>query len=501
MAQDFANVSVVASSPGYLRLHVPALHRSLAVQRRLEAALAHHPDIASAYASPLTARVLLVFAARIDRDALLRSLGVAPPAAAPRAPATGAEAAPTPERQPIYPPWHLREAGEALAYHATPSRHGLTQTEAARRLLHGKNMIPQAAPPSSAELLLNQFKTMPVLLLAVSALLSAATGGIAEAAALAAVLALNGAIGFITERRAQATIASLSELVDDVASVLRNGAPREVPAADIAPGDLLLLAPGTRIAGDLRLLDTRGLLVDESALTGESLPVAKDSARLPGTPPLAERRNMAYRGTSVSMGCGLGLVVGTGRRTEAGAIEAMTSGTQRARTPLQGQLDQLGNQLVKISSGMCGGIFALGLLRGYPPLQMFKVAASLDIAAVPEGLPAVATTALARGIRRMREQHVLIRHLHAVETLGAIQPICLDKTGTLTMNRMAAVAIAHADGASREMAAGDPADGDPASRGPGSAHWRLHGRRQRHADTDRDVILEQVHACSPAILV
>jgi Ca2+-transporting ATPase len=181
--------------------------------------------------------------------------------------------------------------------------------------------------------------------------------------------------------------------------------------------------------------------MDESALTGESAPVAKHSAVLAPPVPLAERRNMAFRGTAVSMGEGKGLVVGTGQRTEVGAIQALTTSTERPRTPMQRELEILGKRLVIVSSMMCVGIFVLGLLRGSKWLAILKTSMSLAIAAVPEGLPAAATTSLARGIRRMRDHDVLIRSLHAVENIGAIDTICLDKTGTLTQNSMSAVLV------------------------------------------------------------
>lgn len=437
----YDGVNIVARSPGHLRLEIPRLYRAQGVKEELESELSRHSGITSVSANPLTARVLIKFAPSMQVDALLGEFGISP------GPAEQADQAPpasSPPQPAMYAPWHLRDADEALACLNSSRQFGLSQAEADRRLLQGLNTLPQPRPVSSLEILLNQFKSLPIMLLAASALVSSATGGTAEAAAIAAVLALNAGIGFVTERRAQSTIASLSELVDEVIEVLRNGAIRQIEASHVAPGDVLVLTPGSRLAADLRLLQTSGLLIDESTLTGESFPVAKDSARLDGAPPLADRRNMAYRGTSVAGGFGLGLAVGTGTHTEVGAIQALTTQTQRPKTPIQIQLDQLGNQLVKASSAMCLGVFVLGVLRGFDRLQMFKTAISLAIAAVPEGLPTVATTALARGLRRMREQQVLIRNLHAVETLGAIQTICLDKTGTLTMNRMRAVSVSSA---------------------------------------------------------
>ena len=341
----------------------------------------------------------------------------------------------------MYPPWHLRDANAALAFYGSSSRFGLSSTVAKERLKEGLNLLPQPPARSQLQILLNQFKSLPVLLLGVSAALSLITGGASEALTIAAVLALNGGIGFATERRAESTITSLSELIDDIVPVLRDGKLMHIDAAHIAVGDILVLSPGIHIAADARLVQVNGLTIDESTLTGESMPVAKRSEALTDPAALADRINMVYRGTAVVTGSGLALAAGTGTRTEIGAIHSLMAQTEHPKTPIQTHLDQLGNQLVKASSAICIGVFAIGLLRGYDLLRMFKVAISLAIAAVPEGLPAVATTSLARGIRLMRERNVLIRCLQAVETIGAIQTICLDKTGTLTMNRMSAVEV------------------------------------------------------------
>lgn len=446
----FANVSVVNQHRGRLRLNIPGLYRAPQVVPDIEAALARHAKVSEVHANPLTARVLILFDPALSAEQLLGELALTPlqalsqPTAQPPAP---------PPRQsekrrqqsapaaPMYAPWHLREADEALAFFDSSPQRGLSDQEAAHRLESGANMLTQQKSVSSLEILINQFKSPPVVLLGVSAVISVATGGLAEAAAIAAVLVLNGGIGFVTERRAESTIASLAELIDDVVTVLRSGELRQVEAAAVVPGDVLVLTPGMRVAADGRLLEANGLALDESALTGESVPSHKVSTVLPAPAPLAERRNMAYRGTAVATGEGRALVVGTGDRTEVGAIQALSAGTERPKTPIQLQLEQLGNQLVVASSAACVGIFALGLLRGYNWLTILKTSLSLAIAAVPEGLPAAATTSLARGLRRMRERDVLMRSLHSVENIGAIDTICLDKTGTLTLNRMSAVSL------------------------------------------------------------
>ncbi|MGE5651695.1 MAG: cation-translocating P-type ATPase [Bacillota bacterium] len=437
--------TVHSGPPGRVRITFPKLYRCETEKNRIESRLAACRDVTAVYANPLTARILVLFDAPDPPREIFDALGM-PPAGAPHArglpaPRPGRTAATqTPAPRDIYPPWHLREAQEVLRhYRSSPS--GLSPAAAAERLRHGRNLLPQAPGPSQWMLLANQFKSLPVLLLGASSLLSALTGGLPEAAAIAAVLALNAGIGFATERRAESAIASLSELIDDVVPVLRDGKVRQVDAADIAPGDILLLSPGIHVAADARLLAANGLALDESALTGESLPAAKDPAALEHAAPLAERRNMVYRGTAVAAGTGLALAVGTGARTEIGAIQRLMAQAERPPTPIQQQLDQLGNRLVVLSGAICAGVFGIGLLRGQGWLHMLKVAVSLAIAAVPEGLPTASTATLARGIGQMRRINVLIRRLQAVETIGGIQTICLDKTGTLTMNRMSALEV------------------------------------------------------------
>jgi len=259
------------------------------------------------------------------------------------------------------------------------------------------------------------------------------------------VVGLNATIGFISESGAERTIASITGPEQRHANVIRDGVPSVIAAAEVVPGDVLLLAPGNFVPADARVVDARELTVDESALTGESFPVRKNPAPLDGELPLADRANMAFMGTIVGGGSAVAVAVATGTQTEIGHIQAMVTEARPPETPMQRQLDRLGNQMVWLSLGICGAVFGIGLARGLGLLPMLRGAVSLAVAAVPEGLPTVATTTLALGLRAMRRRGVLIRHLDAVETLGAVQVICLDKTGTLTLNRMSVVA-AHAGG-------------------------------------------------------
>jgi len=452
---NFEQATVISNVGGHLRLELPQLYRNPNARPTLEALLSAQAGVLSVRANPVTGRILVSMKDAQAVTQLLQRLPCVPDSAGtrplgqfatPAAPARPPRKSPPPkpkprQLQPIYPAWHLRNMEEALAYFGSSASHGLSDEEASRRLTQGRNVLPPPPPVSALALLLNQFRTLPVVLLGASTLLSLLTGALAEAAAIGTVLILNGAIGFATEWRAQRTIASLIPPVALRATVLRAGGQQDIDSADVVPGDILLLRRGAQVVADLRLLQADALLIDEALLTGESYPVQKANAALPRQAALAARSNMAYRGTTVAAGNGRGVVVGTGPRTEAGAIQAASSMAARPRTPSQVQLDELGARLVKVSTTLCLAIFALGLLRGYRPLPMFKIAVSLAIAAVPEGLPTVATTALARGIRRLRAQHVLVRALPAVETLGALHVICLDKTGTLTQNRMTAVAV------------------------------------------------------------
>lgn len=334
--------------------------------------------------------------------------------------------------------WHSQKESEILDYFATGRLEGLTAVDADRRRgKYGPNVLPESVPRSGFSILAEQVKTVPVALLAAAAAISVATGGIADAVAIMTVVGINAVIGYVTESQSERIIHSLKSLVNPKAHVIRDGKVREIEAREMVPGDLFLLRPGNYVAADARLLEVNRMSIDESALTGESLPVVKKVTSFSeANIPLSERSNMCYMGTLVTGGQGLAVVVATGRYTEMGRIQSMVGETKPPATPMDKQLDQLGTRLVVISSALCGVVFLLGLVRGYGLVQMLKTAISLAVAAVPEGLPAVATTTLALGIREMRRHGVLIRHLNAIEALGATQVICLDKTGTITENRM-----------------------------------------------------------------
>jgi Ca2+-transporting ATPase len=343
---------------------------------------------------------------------------------------------------PDAPAWHALTPAAALErLAANPG--GLTEADATARLRRvGPNRLPRPQPRSAGAIFAEQLTALPVLLLGASALVSLATGGLADACVILGVVVANAVIATATERQAERTILALDAGPPAPVPVLRAGEPRLAAPDSLVPGDVLRIEPGTLVPADARLLTAMALTVNESALTGESLPVAKDAAQpLPDDAPLAERPTMLFRGTAVTGGAGVALVVATGPATEIGRIQALLGTLRPPLTPIQRDLDTLGRRLVAINGAICLAVLALGLARGRALLPTVKSAISLAVAAVPEGLPAVATTTLAVGIRQMRRDGVLVRRLDATETLGAVDVLCLDKTGTLTRNRMAVVAL------------------------------------------------------------
>jgi Ca2+-transporting ATPase len=299
------------------------------------------------------------------------------------------------------------------------------------------NVLAEAPRASIWQRILDQFNNFIVLVLIAAALVSALLGDYIEAVAIMAIVLLNAALGVIQEQRAEEALAALRKLAAPEAQVIRDGHRQTVPAPELVPGDIVLLEAGNYVPADLRLMETVNLRVDEAALTGESVPVSKQ-ARLVLTQDqaLGDRRNTAFSGTLVTYGRGRGVVVSTGMRTQLGMIAQMLQAVHEEPTPLQQKLDQLGKMLGWAALIVCALVFGIGWLRGVDALEMFLVAVSLAVAAVPEGLAAVVTITLAMGMREMIARHALIRRLASVETLGSTTVICSDKTGTLTQNQM-----------------------------------------------------------------
>ncbi len=339
--------------------------------------------------------------------------------------------------------WHNLTTEEALGALETNAETGLDKSEVARRSKkYGLNELKEAPPKTIWAKLWAQFNDFVIWLLVGAALISAALGEWVEAGAIMAIVVLNAVLGIVQEQRAEEELAALKKLAAPEADVIRDGLRESVPARKLVPGDIVVLEAGNFIPADLRLLQTYNLKVEEAALTGESVPVQKDSGiTLPEDASLGDRKNSAFMGTLVSYGRGRGLVVDTGMKTQIGRIAEMLSQVEDEVTPLQRRLDQLGKTLGWAALAICGLVFLLGWARGNDPLEMFLVAVSLAIAAVPEGLPAVVTISLALGMREMIERNALIRRLSSVETLGSANVIGSDKTGTLTQNEMTVTQI------------------------------------------------------------
>lgn len=424
-------VVIVHRLPGRVRFRPVGLHRNPVQKERIERRLARQPGIRAVSANTLTGTVLVHFDATMSVEEvqarLVRVL-------------TGADEA---DQQQVQHPWHTMPVADVARILDTSLSEGLDPAIAQQRLHElGANALPDIHRRSTLSMILEQFSSLPVALLGVSAILSIATGGVADGVVIFSVVLINAGIGFFTEHWAEQTIAGLSRGARPVARVVRAGVEHDLPGEELVPGDVIVLKRGMPVPADARLIETDDLTVDESALTGESIPVTKRADVVLGREtPLGSRINMVYRGATVTGGGGRALVVATGAFTEVGHIQRMLAETEQPETPLQRQLRVLGSQLALLSLAICGGVFVIGLLRGHGFLMMLKTSVSLAVAAIPEGLPTVATTTLALGLRRLERQNILVRRLVAVETLGAVQDVCLDKTGTITLNQMTLVAV------------------------------------------------------------
>ena len=323
---------------------------------------------------------------------------------------------------------------------------GLSSEEAKKRLnQYGPNRLEETERRSALSIFIEQFKNIIVLLLSGAAALSFAFGEFVEGVSILAVIVLNALLGFFTELRAVRSMEALRELGRMKTKVRREKSIHNISAEKVVPGDILIIESGDVITADARLLEANRLQVDEASLTGESVPVGKTTSALKGEPPLAERENMVYKGTAVTRGSARAVVVATGMDTQLGDISSLVDKAEEERTPLEKRLDQLGERLVWITLGIAALIAGLGIALGRDVYLILETALALAVAAVPEGLPIVATIALARGMRRMAERNALLRQLSAVETLGSTTVILTDKTGTLTENEMTLKKIALAE--------------------------------------------------------
>ncbi|NBC47702.1 MAG: HAD-IC family P-type ATPase [Gammaproteobacteria bacterium] len=333
--------------------------------------------------------------------------------------------------------WH-RLSDDAVGQRLDSGEHGLTSATAAKRLRQqGPNELPQAETISPWDILAEQFQNVLIIILLIAVALSALLGEVLESVVIAVIVLFAILLGFVQEYRAERAMEALRRMAAPAAKVIRDGREQTIPARELVPGDQVLLTAGDRVPADIRLSETANLRVNEAALTGESVPVTKQSAPL-DAPDLAigDRINLAYSGTDIAYGRGRGIVVETGLATEFGRVTGMLAGVQQQRTPLQQNLDKVGRVLA-IAAGIVVVLIAgLGVLRGEPILEMFIFGVALAVAVVPEALPAVVTISLAIGVQRMVKRHALVRRLPTVETLGSTSVICSDKTGTLTRDEM-----------------------------------------------------------------
>lgn len=341
--------------------------------------------------------------------------------------------------------WWQMETKEAARRLETDEKQGLTSQMAAERLVQkGRNELAETDGKKSLFWrFLAQFDDFMILLLlgaaVVSVVISRLSGenDVLDAVMILGIVVLNAVLGLFQESKAEKALEALKKMAAPHARVIRDGIVREIPAAEVVPGDLLLLETGDAVCADGRVVESRSLKTEESALTGEALPVEKTSVGgLPEETATGDRKNMVLAGGYVVYGKGKVLVTATGMDTEMGRIAAMLSHTSDSMTPLQKKLEQTGKQLGIGALAICALIFCMGILQEKPPFSMFMTAVSLAVAAIPEGLPAIVTIVLAMGTSRMSEKHTIVRRLSAVETLGGAQVICSDKTGTLTQNRM-----------------------------------------------------------------
>jgi len=344
---------------------------------------------------------------------------------------------PTQHSQTLKSPWRVR-VDEIAELFGVDSANGLSHDEvAARQARYGLNELQRTRQRSITSIAIDQFKSLIVALLAAAAALSFLFAQWLEGVAILVVLVINALIGFFTELKAMRSMEALFKLTETKSRVLRAGQKSLIPAKDLVPGDVVVLEPGDLVMADMRLIEANNIEADESTLTGESAPVAKSTRELDDEHVvLAERSNMLFKGTALTKGTGKAIVIETGMETELGEITALVQEAESERTPLEHKLDNLGNVLIAVALGVAAVVALIGIARDRDIFTMVETGIALAVAAVPEGLPIVATIALAQGVWRMAQRNALIRRLSAVETLGEADVICVDKTGTITENHM-----------------------------------------------------------------
>ncbi|WP_102027321.1 calcium-translocating P-type ATPase, SERCA-type [Salirhabdus sp. Marseille-P4669] len=334
--------------------------------------------------------------------------------------------------------WYQYSKRETTETLGTDPTHGLSQKQAEERLNQfGQNVIEDSEKVSKLYLFVQQFKDFMVLVLLAATLVSGILGEYVDAIAIMAIVLINGILGYFQEQKAEKSLAKLKELSAPNAVVLRDGAWINVSSRNLVPGDIVKIKTGDRISADLRLLEAHGLEIEESLLTGESLPASKNTDEIQEDEvSLGDQSNLAFSGTLVTRGSGVGVIIATGMKTAMGQIATMLSTTERIPTPLERKLAELGKVLIIVALLLTVLVSVLGIYQGHPIYEMFLAGVSLAVAAIPEGLPAIVTVALSLGVQRMIRRKAVVRKLSAVETLGSASIICSDKTGTMTQNEM-----------------------------------------------------------------
>ncbi|HAT4364282.1 TPA: calcium-transporting P-type ATPase, PMR1-type [Clostridium perfringens] len=339
--------------------------------------------------------------------------------------------------------WYKKSKNEILKDLDVDEKNGLSSTEALRRLeKYGKNKLETKKKKTLFKQFLSQLKDVMIYILIIAAIISAFLGEISDALIILLVIIINAVIGVVQESKAEKALDALKELSTPKALVKRDGSLKEILSEDIVPGDIVIIDAGRYTPGDLRLIDTANLKIEESAFTGESVPSEKDASFLPDKEiPIGDQNNMAFMSTLATYGRGVGVVVGTGMNTEIGKIAKMIEQEENDETPLQKKLSELGKILGFLAVGICILIFIISFFQGRDLLEMFLTSISLAVAAIPEGLPAIVAIVLALGVQRMVKKNAIIKKLPAVETLGSVSIICSDKTGTLTQNKMTVTTV------------------------------------------------------------
>jgi Ca2+-transporting ATPase len=315
---------------------------------------------------------------------------------------------------------------------------GITEQEAKNRLeKYGFNEFREKKGKTTLQKFLDQFKDFLVIILIVAAIISGLVGEVADTVIILLVVILNAILGVIQENKAEESLNALKKMAAPLAHVIRDGKSKEIPARELVIGDIVVLEAGKYVPADLRLIETSNLKIEEAALTGESVPIDKNSDILEeNNIPIGDRKNMAFMSSMVTYGRGIGVVVQTGMNTEIGKIADMISKVEEEKTPLQEKLEEAGKLMGISALVICGIMFGIGVFEGREIFNMFMTSVSLAVAAIPEGLPAVVTIVLAVGVQKMIKKNAIVRKLPAVETLGCATVICSDKTGTLTQNKM-----------------------------------------------------------------